>query len=116
MTKKIFPIIFLGLFLLLGLLLNFRSNKSTTTNIGLKLGGKISFYKDGNRGGAFITLNSEQQIYTNAFTECIDSIRVNDSISKIAGSYYISYYKFDIKKNGYIFVDSCSCTTLKITN
>lgn len=116
MIKKIFPIIFLSLFLLFGLLLNMRSNKSTTTNIGLKLGGKISSYKDGNRGGAFITLNYEQQIYTNAFTGCIDSIRINDSISKITGSYNISYYKFDVKKNSYVFIDSCNCTTLNVIN
>jgi hypothetical protein len=116
MQKKIFPIIFLSLFLLFGLLLNMRSNKSTTTNIGLKLGGKISFYKDGYRGGAFITLDYEQKIYTNAFTGCIDSIRINDSISKIAGSYYISYCKFDVEKNNYVFIDSCNCTILKVIN
>ncbi len=116
MMKKIFPIIFLSLFLLFGLLLNMRSNKLTTTNIGLKLGGKISYYKDGNRGGAFITLDYGQKIYTNAFTGCVDSIRINDSISKIAGSYYFSYYKFDIEKNRYVFIDSCSCTILEVIN
>ncbi len=75
------------------------------------ISGRIISVEDKGRG-LHVKLAPNVKIYTNAFSACVDTVNVGDSISKNYGSEFFYYYKK--VDNNYVFIDSCLTTWLSL--